>query len=304
VGQLPGGHARPSGGGGPRRRRLDPRLRRGQNVADPAGHVRRGSAGPRRRPTTGSCRSTGTGSRRSCRTRPSAEVLKPYYRYRCKRPCFHDEYLAAFNLPNVTSSTARPASTGSPSGARWSTARVPRGLHRLRHRVRGGAHARARRAGHEVVGRGGVTLAEKWADGAAGLFGMMTRGFPNLFIMPAPGQQAVVTVNYTQLAVLGAELVAGTVDLLRRSGSTVFDVDAEAEQDWGAKVVETHVDGTAFLAAAPPRASTTRGAPSSEPAQRQLRPGLRRLVRLPGPGPRLARGRRWRVARARGPGAP
>ena len=31
-----------------------------------------------------------------------AEMLKPYYRYLCKRPCFHDEYLAAFNHPNVT----------------------------------------------------------------------------------------------------------------------------------------------------------------------------------------------------------
>ena len=65
-----------------------------------------------------------------------------------------------------------------------------------------------RRAGHDIVGRDGVTLAEKWADGAASLFGMMSRGFPNLFVMPAPGQQAVVTVNYTQLAVLGAEVVA------------------------------------------------------------------------------------------------
>ena len=66
-----------------------------------------------------------------------------------------------------------------------------------------------RRAGHDIIGRGGVSLAEKWADGPATLFGMMTRGFPNLFMMPAPAQQAVVTVNYTQLAVLGAEFVGG-----------------------------------------------------------------------------------------------
>ncbi len=32
----------------------------------------------------------------------AAEMLKPYYRYGCKRPCFHDEYLAAFNNPTVT----------------------------------------------------------------------------------------------------------------------------------------------------------------------------------------------------------
>ena len=32
----------------------------------------------------------------------TAESLKPYYRQFCKRPCFHDEYLRAFNNPNVT----------------------------------------------------------------------------------------------------------------------------------------------------------------------------------------------------------
>ena len=31
----------------------------------------------------------------------TAESLKPYYRQFCKRPCFHDEYLQAFNRPNV-----------------------------------------------------------------------------------------------------------------------------------------------------------------------------------------------------------
>jgi uncharacterized protein YdiU (UPF0061 family) len=30
-----------------------------------------------------------------------AESLKPWYRQFCKRPCFHDEYLATFNRPNV-----------------------------------------------------------------------------------------------------------------------------------------------------------------------------------------------------------
>ena len=32
----------------------------------------------------------------------TAEALKPYYRQFCKRPCFHDGYLATFNRPSVT----------------------------------------------------------------------------------------------------------------------------------------------------------------------------------------------------------
>ncbi len=192
----------------------------------------------------------------------TAEALKPFYRYRCKRPCFHDEYLAAFNLPNVE------------------LVDCPAGIERIGERgpvVDGveypvdlivyatGFEAEltplARRAGHGVVGRGGVALAEKWEPGAAGIFGMLTRGFPNLFIMPAPGQQAVVTVNYTQLAVLGAELVAGTVAMQRRRGITVFDVEEEAERSWGQKVLDSHVDGSAFLAGCTPSRINNEGRP-------------------------------------------
>ena len=32
----------------------------------------------------------------------TAEMLKPWYRFLCKRPCFNDEYLPTFNRPNVT----------------------------------------------------------------------------------------------------------------------------------------------------------------------------------------------------------
>ena len=43
----------------------------------------------------------------------TAEILKPYYRYLCKRPCFHDEYLERVQQrPTSPSSTAPPASTG------------------------------------------------------------------------------------------------------------------------------------------------------------------------------------------------
>ena len=41
------------------------------------------------------------------------------------------------------------------------------------------------------------------------LHGMMTHGFPNMFIMPAPGQQAVTTHNFTHLMVVGAEHIVG-----------------------------------------------------------------------------------------------
>jgi cation diffusion facilitator CzcD-associated flavoprotein CzcO len=192
----------------------------------------------------------------------TAEVLKPYYRYLCKRPCFHDEYLDAFNRPNVTL-------VDCPGGFERVTEQGPvvdgtqyeldclvyaTGFEAERTPLQ-------RRAGHDIVGRGGVTLAEKFADGPVTRFGMMTRGFPNLFVMPAPAQQSVVTVNYTQLAVLGAEFVGRAVGILDKRGVQVFDVSAEAEARWDQAIVDRYVDSSAVMSACTPSRINNEGHP-------------------------------------------
>ena len=194
----------------------------------------------------------------------TAEVLKPYYRYICKRPCFHDEYLQAFNEPNVTL-------IDNPGGIERVTAKGPV-IDGQQYEVDCLIYGTGfepevtplpRRVGHEVVGRGGITLAEKFADGSATLFGMLSRGFPNLFVMPTPAQQAVVTVNYTQLAVLGGEFVGGAVRVLEARGTKVFDVSAEAEEAWGQKILDSFVDGSSVMEACTPSRINQEGNPKS-----------------------------------------
>jgi cation diffusion facilitator CzcD-associated flavoprotein CzcO len=167
-----------------------------------------------------------------------AELLMPYYKYSCRRPLFHDAFLPALNRDDVT------------------VVDCPVGIDRItEHGVVVDGHEYEvdcivyatgfepevtplpRRAGHEIVGRGGTTIAEKWTDGGATLFGLMTAGFPNLFLMPCPGQQAVVTVNYTLLAEVGAEFVAGTIAALDADGVDAFDVTADAEAEWVQRVM-------------------------------------------------------------------
>jgi len=192
----------------------------------------------------------------------TAEILKPYYRYLCKRPCFHDEFLQAFNEPNV-------ALIDCPAGIEKVTAAGPvvdGKQYEVDLIVYGTGFEPEvtplpRRAGHEVVGREGVTLAEKFADGPSTLFGMMTRGFPNLFVMPAPAQQCVVTVNYTQLAVAGAEFVAGAIAGFEAKGVEVFDVSAEAEDAWVEKILAGYVDGSHVMAACTPSRINNEGNP-------------------------------------------
>jgi hypothetical protein len=79
--------------------------------------------------------------------------------------------------------------------------------------------------------------------------------------MPAPGQQSVVTVNYTQLAVFGAEFIAGTVELLQKQGVDVFDVNADAEADWIQQIVDTFVDPSAVMSACTPSRLNNEGDP-------------------------------------------
>ena len=192
----------------------------------------------------------------------TAEILKPYYRYICKRPCFHDEYLSAYNNANV-------ALVDCPAGIERITKDGPvvngrqYGVDCIVYGT-GFEPERTplyRRAGHDIVGRGGVTLAQKWADGATSLFGIMTRGFPNLFLMPAPTQQAVVTVNYTQLAMAGAQFVAGAVKMLSDRKVEVFDVSAQAEKAWTQKIVDSYVSGTEVMSACTPSRINNEGHP-------------------------------------------
>ena len=192
----------------------------------------------------------------------TAAALKPWYRYLCKRPCFHDEYLEAFNRANVhlvdcPGGVERISEIGPVVEGR----EYPVDLIIYATGFEPELTPLARRIGHELVGHNGTTLAEKWAEGASSLFGMMTRGFPNLFVLPAPGQQAVVTVNYTQLAVAGADFISGAITQLRQHDASYFDVNEGAESEWTEKVVASFIDPSALMALCTPSRINHEGHP-------------------------------------------
>jgi cyclohexanone monooxygenase/pentalenolactone D synthase len=89
----------------------------------------------------------------------------------------------------------------------------------------------------------------------------MTRGFPNLFIVPAPGQQAVVCANITLVSVEGAEHIAATVRQLDERGVRVFDVSQEAEDAYVEQVVGAFVDTSPVMEACTPSRLNFEGNP-------------------------------------------
>jgi hypothetical protein len=193
-----------------------------------------------------------------------AEALKPYYRYLCKRPLFHDEYLSAFNMPTVTL-------VDCPAGieAVTETGLVANGREYPVDCIvyATGFEAEVtpfpRRAAHEIVGRGGVSIEAAWKDGPWTLHGIMSRGFPNLFLIPAPGQQAVITHNITHLYTEGAIHIAETLAALEACGATRVDVSEEAQAAWTQRIVDDWKDNQAFMAACTPSRLNFEGHPEA-----------------------------------------
>jgi cation diffusion facilitator CzcD-associated flavoprotein CzcO len=167
----------------------------------------------------------------------TAQALKPWYRQLCKRPCFSDAYLDAFNVPG----THLVDTDG-------------RGVERITERgvVAAGREYEldclvyasgfevgtdyTRRAGYDPVGRGGRRLSEHWADGLRTLHGIHVHGFPNLFVVAA-SQAANLISNYPHNLQEAARTVAAVVAHALEAGVAEVEPTEQAEREWVELVV-------------------------------------------------------------------
>jgi hypothetical protein len=102
----------------------------------------------------------------------------------------------------------------------------------------------ARRAGYEIVGRNGLTLTDKWADGMRTLHGMQSREFPNCFIMSQ--SQGGFTVNYPHMLDELAVHIAYIVSHALENGVEKIEVTADAEEAWVQTILEKGTGGAAL----------------------------------------------------------
>ena len=126
----------------------------------------------------------------------TAESLKPYYRQLCKRPCFHDEYLQAFNNDNVEliDTDGQGVKELSAEGIIHDGKEYKVDCIIFASGFEVGTDY-SRRCGYQVSGIDGITLSEKWKDGLATFHGIHSKGFPNSFFY-GPGQ-GPMTANFT-----------------------------------------------------------------------------------------------------------
>ncbi|WP_297696888.1 NAD(P)/FAD-dependent oxidoreductase [Phenylobacterium sp.] len=189
----------------------------------------------------------------------TAAKLKPWYRQFCKRPCFHDEYLQTFNRENVhlvdTNGTGVERLTATGVVANGVEYEVDCLIFATGFEV---GTSYTRRAGYDIVGRGGQSLSEHWADGLRTLHGLTSHGFPNCFFLGFT--QTAVTVSVPMALYEQAEHVTHIVTGARARGAQVVEPTAEAEADYVAEVRSLARMGQRFYAECTPGYYNSEGA--------------------------------------------
>ncbi|MEM7325436.1 MAG: monooxygenase, partial [Actinomycetota bacterium] len=166
----------------------------------------------------------------------TAEALKPWYRQLCKRPCFHDQYLQAYNTPgtHLIDTDGQGVERITAAGVMVDGTEYPLDLLIFASGFEVGTDY-ARRSGFDAVGRDGLALSEKWADGMLSLHGMHVNGFPNLFVVGF-SQAANLISNVPHNLVEAGATIAAILTHAEAEGIAELESTAEAEAAWIAKL--------------------------------------------------------------------
>jgi cation diffusion facilitator CzcD-associated flavoprotein CzcO len=181
----------------------------------------------------------------------TAERLKAWYRQLCKRPCFHDEYLDAYNLPSVhlIDTDGRGVEWITPAGVVVGGVEYPLDCIIYASGFEVGTEP-TRRSGFDMTGRDGVRLSDYWSAGMRSLHGVHVHNFPNLFLVQL-GQGANFLPNVPHNLTDAAKTVAAVIAHAIRGGFDVVEPTRESEDAWLQQLAPNPVM-TSFLAQCTP----------------------------------------------------
>ena len=166
------------------------------------------------------------------RDNETAQNLKAWYGQFCKRPCFHDEYLQAFNVPGThlvdTDGKGVERITEKSVVAAGKAYEVDCIIYSSGFELVGEF---TRRMGFDVVGRDGLKLSDYWADGMHSKHGIHVHGFPNAF-MVQPTQGANLVSNIPHNLTEAGKTIAIIVRHAQDQGCNRVEVSKESEQAW------------------------------------------------------------------------
>ena len=163
----------------------------------------------------------------------TADALKPWYMFMCKRPCFHNDYLPTFNRPNVhlVDTHGKGISKITPKGPVFEGKQYEVDL--LIYAT--GFEVQKTGIYNHIVGENDLDLDDKFADGMRTLLGIHTEGYPNMFVMG--GYQASFQFNLTDVLNCQGEHIADVIAYTREHGHKTVDATPAAEEWWVQEVI-------------------------------------------------------------------
>lgn len=177
----------------------------------------------------------------------TAEALKPYYRFMCKRPCSSEEYLSAFNLPNVTLvdvSESKGVERLTEMGIVADGVEYEVDCVIFASGFEISTEISRRYAVDTIEGRDGLSLFEYWHDSYKTLHGITSRGFPNMFFTGFI--QGGVSANTTAMFEQQAKHIAYILAEAQKRGATTVEPGQEGQDAWVSTVRELAIDNSAF----------------------------------------------------------
>ncbi|MCX7320539.1 MAG: cyclohexanone monooxygenase, partial [Hyphomicrobiales bacterium] len=83
----------------------------------------------------------------------------------------------------------------------------------------------------DIRGRGGRALNDKWAEGPRTYLGLMSAGFPNLFIITGPGSPSVLS-NMLVSIEQHVDWITDCLASMRERGADTIEATRTAEDKW------------------------------------------------------------------------
>ena len=167
----------------------------------------------------------------------TAKLLQPNsHPIGTKRICVDTDYFAAFNRPNVTlvdiKSNPIEEITATAVRAGGEDHEVDALVLATGFDAMTGSVAKI-----DIRGRNGQTLNQKWAEGPKTYLGLMSAGFPNLFIVTGPGSPSVLS-NMIVSIEQHVDWIADCLSHMRAQGHEAMEASMDAEDKWVAHVNE------------------------------------------------------------------
>jgi len=166
-----------------------------------------------------------------------AEILLPTdYPVGTKRMCVDTGYYKTFNRDNVTLVDIRraPIEAITPDGLRTREAAYV--LDSIVFATGFDAMTGALLS-IDILGRGGRTLNDAWAEGPRTYLGLTVAGFPNLFAITGPGSPSVLS-NMIVSIEQHVDWIADCLDRMHAHGDETIEATAAAQEAWVAHVNE------------------------------------------------------------------